>query len=42
MTGLSIRRATSTDLPALVGIFNHYVANGYVTFETRPALSRIV
>jgi phosphinothricin acetyltransferase len=29
-----IRPAIASDLPALVDIFNHYVINGHVTFDT--------
>ena len=36
MDDLDIRPAEAADLPALVEIFNHYVANGHVTFATEP------
>lgn len=36
MEALIVRPAEISDLPALIGIFNHYVANGHVTFATVP------
>jgi phosphinothricin acetyltransferase len=34
MTDPLIRPAEQCDLPALVDIFNHYIVNGHVTFDT--------
>ena len=36
MVGIGIRHAREEDLPSLVAIFNHYVANGHITFDTEP------
>jgi len=37
MTGRThIRPAVLDDLPALVGVYNHYVINSHVTFDTHP------
>jgi phosphinothricin acetyltransferase len=36
MQRLDVRNASVNDLPALVEIFNVYVANGHVTFATTP------
>jgi phosphinothricin acetyltransferase len=36
MTAPLIRPATIGDLPALTGIYNHYVLNTTVTFDLRP------
>jgi L-amino acid N-acyltransferase YncA len=34
MQGMLTRRAVQDDLPALVGIHNHYVVHGHATFQT--------
>lgn len=36
MTDILVRPARRSDLPRLVEIFNFYVANGHVTFDTEP------
>lgn len=36
MTGANIRRACETDLPALLAIYNYYVANTHITFDLAP------
>ena len=36
MTPVAIRAATSDDLPAIGRIYNHYVAELHVTFDTEP------
>jgi phosphinothricin acetyltransferase len=36
MTGANIRRAQESDLPALLDIYNHYVANTHITFDLEP------
>lgn len=36
MPDVLIREARRDDLPALVGIYNHYVVNGHVNFTTEP------
>ncbi len=33
---MSIRKASTTDAPAICGIYNHYIANTAITFETEP------
>ncbi len=35
-TGIRVRAARAADLPGLVDIYNHYVVNTAVTFDTRP------
>jgi phosphinothricin acetyltransferase len=34
MTGIVIRNGRQEDLPSLVKIFNHYIVDGHVTFDT--------
>jgi phosphinothricin acetyltransferase len=36
MAGIIIRNAREEDLPSLVTIFNHYIVDGHVTFDTEP------
>src|SRR5580693_1559314 len=36
MTDIAIRRATRTDIPALLDIYNHYVLNTHITFDVEP------
>lgn len=36
MSGFTIRHAQEDDLPALLGIYNHYVLNTPVTFDIEP------
>lgn len=36
MTGIAIRAARADDLPALLDIYNHYVAHTPVTFDVEP------
>jgi phosphinothricin acetyltransferase len=36
MTGISIRRAEESDLPALLDIYNHYVLHTPVNFDIAP------
>ncbi len=36
MSKVSIRRAVQADLPALLAIYNHYVAETHVTFDLEP------
>jgi phosphinothricin acetyltransferase len=36
MTSTEIRRARETDVPALLEIYNHYVANTHITFDLEP------
>jgi phosphinothricin acetyltransferase len=36
MTDIVIRRARAEDLDALLGIYNHYVANTHITFDVEP------
>ena len=33
---VSLRRARGSDLPALLDIYNHYVANTHITFDLEP------
>lgn len=35
-TRIEIRTATEADLPALTDIYNHYVVNTHITFDTEP------
>jgi phosphinothricin acetyltransferase len=36
VTNLSVRPGESGDLPALTSLYNHYVENTHVTFDTEP------
>ncbi|HEX3431770.1 MAG TPA: GNAT family N-acetyltransferase [Rhizomicrobium sp.] len=36
MTNANIRRARRSDVPALLDIYNHYVANTHITFDCEP------
>lgn len=36
MTHTNIRRAQDSDLPALLDIYNYYVANTHITFDLEP------
>jgi phosphinothricin acetyltransferase len=36
MSPANIRRAAEADLPALLDIYNHYVANTHITFDLEP------
>jgi phosphinothricin acetyltransferase len=36
MNGAAIRRATASDMPALLDIYNHYVAHTHITFDIEP------
>ncbi len=36
MTDISIRRAEESDLPALLGIYNHYVLHTPINFDIEP------
>src|SRR5438552_16317132 len=33
---VNLRRARGSDLPALLGIYNHYIANTHITFDLEP------
>ena len=36
MAAATVRAARASDLPDLVRIYNHYVANTHITFDTQP------
>lgn len=37
---IAVRSANADDAAAVTGIYNHYVANTYATFETEPVVTR--